>query len=352
VSGYVTQPGLGAGRILSSAELATAIKETDFSGCAATVIGYGYMGRQYVKALQILGVPRVRVCSRSEQPLLELSGTGDITTVSGGYLKLNARPSPGELGIVATPVTDLAPAARHLAECGFRKLLIEKPVSLWSEGIQGLATTLEKQGVEAACAYNRMAYPSFVEARARSKQEGGITSCTYTFTEWVDQIRPDRFTAEEQTRWGIANSLHVMSMAHGLIGLPESWSSHRSGSIGWHPAGSVFVGSGLSRDGIPFAWHADWGSKGRWSVEVHTSLRSYRMCPLEKLFAKSTATGEWEEVALVFCAPEVKAGILEQVAAMLSQDIRQIVPLLSLEQAVELTEYGEGIFGYPSAAPS
>jgi predicted dehydrogenase len=348
----LTEPSLRTDRILSSAELATAIEQTDFSGCAATVIGYGYMGRQYVKALQILGVPRVRVCSRSEQPLVELRGTDGITTVSGGYLKLNACLSPDELGIVAIPIRDLAAAAKHLAECGFRKVLIEKPVSLWSQGIQWLAATLEKQGVEAACAYNRVAYPSFLEARARAKQEGGITSCTYTFTEWAERIGPDRFAGEELTRWGIANSLHVMSMAHGLIGLPASWSSHRSGSLGWHPAGSVFVGSGLSRYGIPFAWHADWGSKGRWSVEVHTSLRSYRMCPLEKLFAKSSATGEWEEVPLGSCAPELKTGILEQAAAMLSQEIRQFVPLLSLEQTADLTKYGEEIFGYPSALPS
>jgi predicted dehydrogenase len=284
--------------------------------------------------------------------LVELGGTEGITTISGGYFKLKASLSPDELGIVATPIKDLAAATEHLAECGFRKVLIEKPVSLWSQGIQRLAAKLEEQGVEAACAYNRVAYPSFLEARARAKQEGGITSCTYTFTEWAERIGPDRFTAEELTRWGIANSLHVMSMAHGLIGLPESWSGHRSGSLGWHPAGSVFVGSGLSRYGIPFVWHADWGSKGRWSVEVHTSLRSYRMCPLEKLFAKSSATGEWEELPLASCAPELKAGILEQVSAMLNQDIRKFVPLLSLEQAVELTEYGEEIFGYPAAAPS
>jgi predicted dehydrogenase len=282
---------------------------------------------------------------------MELWGTDGITTISGGYLKLDASISPDELGIVAAPVGDLAAATKHLAACGFRKVLVEKPVSLWSQGIRCLAATLEKQGVEAACAYNRVAYPSFLEARARAEQEGGITSCTYTFTEWVERIRPERFAAEELPRWGIANSLHVMSMAHGLIGLPESWSGHRLGSVEWHPAGSVFVGSGLSRNGIPFAWHADWGSKGRWSVEIHTRLRSYRMCPLEKLFAKSSATGGWEEVPLGICAPEVKAGILEQVAAMLSQDIRQFVPLLSLEQAMDLTRYGEEIFGYPAAAP-
>ena len=354
MSSNVTQPPMETGRAVSSAELATAIGETDFSGCKATVVGYGNMGREYVRALQALGVPSIHVCSRSPQPLDELSGLDGVSTTSGGYVNLNTTPTPDELGIVATPTDGLAAAARHLAECGFRKVLIEKPVSLWSENIRRLAATLEDRGVDATCAYNRIAYPSFLEARSLSGQEGGITSGTYTFTEFIDRIGPELFTSEELARWGIANSLHVMSMAHGLIGLPKSWSGHKagSGSPEWHPAGAVFVGSGLSKEGIPFAWHADWGSKGRWSVEINTPMRSYRLCPLEKLFAKTSATGEWEEVPLHTFAPEQKAGFAEQLAAMLNPEIRQLVPLPTLGQAATLTEYAEDIFGYLPVEPS
>ena len=128
------------------------------------------------------------------------------------------------------------------------------------------------------CAYNRVAYPSFLEAYARASHEGGITSCTYTFTEMIKQDWPERFKPDELARWGIANSLHVMSMAHALIGLPQSWTGHQCGALPWHPAGSVFVGSGISKLGIPFSYHADWGSTGRWSVEVHTAVSSYRLC--------------------------------------------------------------------------
>ena len=200
--------------------------------------------------------------------------------------------------------------------------------------------------MEALCAYNRLAYPSFIEARARTYDDGGITSCTYAFTEMIREDWPELYTAEELARWGVANSLHPIGMAHGLIGLPATWNGHRSGALSWHPSGSIFVGHGVSDLGVPFSYQADWASKGRWAVEVHTRAAIYRLCPLEKLYTKGSALDDWEEVPVSPFAGLVKAGIAEQVAAMLSDDVRQAVPLLSLTEAARLTAYGEELFGY------
>lgn len=335
--------------MVASAELAAEIERTDFSNSAATVVGYGNMGRQYVKSLQALGIKQIRVCSRSAGPLAELEGVNEVTTLAGGFRMIRSVPRAEELGIVAAPTADLVAAAQHLAACGYRKILIEKPVSLWSGDIQRLAEHLKREGVEAMCAYNRVAYPSFHEVRSRATEEGGITSCTYTFTEMIKPDWPERFPAEELARWGIANSLHVMSMAHGLIGLPARWSGHRSGALSWHPTGSVFVGSGISDRGIPFSYHADWGSTGRWSVEVLTPVSSYRLCPLEKLLRKTSALRDWEEIPVATFAADVKVGFVEQLSAMLDRHIRQLVPLFSLDEAARLTRYGEEVFGYTSA---
>jgi hypothetical protein len=317
-----------------------------FADSAVTVVGFGTMGRHYVKALHALGVRRLRVCSRSAGRMEELRGLPGLTTVAGGIERLECRPHADELGIVATPTPFLVPAAERLAALGFRKLLIEKPVSLWSGQIEALADRLEAQGVDAVCAYNRLAYPSFHEVQARAAREGGITSCAYTFTELIKPDWPGRFPAVELGRWGIANSLHVVSMAHGLIGWPAMWNGHRAGSLAWHPAGTIFVGSGLSNRGVPFAYHADWGSTGRWSVEVHTAQASYRLCPLEKVFARATATADWREVPLAAFASDVKAGIAEQVAAMLDAGLRDCLALVSLRGAGALTRYAEDVFGY------
>ncbi len=322
------------------------IGSADFSGFSAAVIGYGKMGREYVKALRALQVPRIRVCSRNPENLRELKGIEGISIVIGGYQELETRPGPEELAILAVPAADLAAASRRLAGLGYRRMLIEKPVSLWSGEIEELDEFLRRSGLEAAVAYNRVAYPSFIEAGYRTQREGGITSCLYTFTEFIHKIDLKRYTKDELSRWGIANSLHVISMAHGLIGEPESWSGFRSGSLDWHPAGTAFVGSGLSAKGIPFVYQADWGSTGRWSVELHTRGASYRLLPLEQLQRRASPTSDWEPVPVSSFDSGVKTGFVEEAAAMLDGKIRSLVPLISVGQAAALTRYGEKLFGY------
>ena len=103
----------------------------------------------------------------------------------------------------------------------------------------------------------------------------------------------------------------------------------------------------MSDHGIPFSYHADWGSTGRWSVEIHTEVASYRLCPLERLARRLSAKADWVDVPLTTFAPEVKAGFAEQLAAMFDRDIRQMVPLASLRDTTALTRYAEGLFGYP-----
>ena len=332
--------------VADSAALAAAIAAADCSAASATVVGYGHMGRQYVRALRALGVSRIRVCSRSAGPLEALRGLAGVETAAGGAERLACRAESGELGIVATPIASLIESVERLVSLGFRRLLIEKPVSLWSSRIERLTEQLERQEVEAWCAYNRVAYPSFHEAHARAIREGGITSCAYTFTELLQPDWTQRYPADTLARLGVANSLHVMSLAHGLIGLPATWSGQRAGRLEWHPTGAVFVGSGLSQRGIAFAYHADWGSMGRWSVEIHTPISSYRLCPLEQLFRRTAAMAEWEPVPVAIFHPEVKAGFVEQVAAMLHPAVRRLVPLVSLREAAALTRFGEAVFGY------
>jgi len=332
--------------VVSSSGMAAAIEAYDFSANSVTVVGYGFMGKHYVQALRALGVGQIHVCSRSKEPLNQLDGITGVTTTAGGYHALSRQAHPGELGIVATTTADLVNAAEHLANLGFRKVLIEKPVSLWSAEIDRLAELLDSLGVEGSSAYNRLAYPSFCEVVGLTDTEGGITSCVYTFTEMIQPDWPNLYSTEVLARWGVANSLHPIGMAHGLIGLPSDWSGRRSGALPWHPSGAIFVGSGISDQDIPFSYQADWGSKGRWSVEVNTSEASYRLCPLEKLYRKTLALGEWEELPVTTFYPDLKVGIAEEVAAILSAEVRQFTPLISMKQTASLTAYGEQVFGY------
>jgi len=333
--------------VTSSSEFAALLKKKDFSGSSVLVVGHGNMGKAYVKAFQVLGVQNILVCSRSEKSIESLKGSG-IRTIYGGHIKIKERPGPNDMAVVATSTDNMGEAIRHLMEVGYKKILCEKPVSFWSSEISNLAEEALRNNVDIVCAFNRLAFSSFLEARYLTKLDGGITSCRYDFTELTDRIDFRRYTSNERTRWGVANSLHVFSMAHGLIGLPKNWSSRRSGETPWHPTGSIFVGEGVTKSGVLFVHRADWTSKGRWLVEVQTSKAIYQMSPLEKLSRKKDPLGEWEEVALSTYSKETKSGLLEQVAAMLDDEVRQQVPFFDLQTTSELTRFGEEVFGYAS----
>lgn len=335
--------------VASSSELSAALAAEDLSKASATVIGCGGIGREFVRALRALGVERLTICSRSSGPLEALAReVAGLKTVAGGLDRLGPPTGPDELAIVATPIPQLAPVAEGLVALGYRRLLVEKPVALNASLIERLATQAAAEGVDAVCAYNRVAYPSFAEVLSRSAAEGGIRSCVYTFTEFTARILAASFGKEELARWGIANSLHVIAMAHRLIGPPERWSGFRSGGQAWHPSGDIFVGAGVSNRGIPFAYHADWGSTSCWSIEVHTEISSYRLCPLERVGRRQAPTAEWEDVPVATFALDVKPGYAEQVAAMLNPRIRAMVPLVTISEAAEMTRQAERVFGYDS----
>ncbi len=333
----------------NACDLATAIRKIDFADRSVTLIGYGAMGHHYLAAFRALGVGHVRVCSRSQPLDIEDSR---VEVYAGDIERFDGRARDDELAVIATPTALALDAARRLGALGFRRLLIEKPISLHADAIDDLARELDVAGVRARCAYNRVAYPSLLEVASRAAAEGGITSCTYAITEMVRSDWPERFPADELARWGVANSLHVVGMAHRLIGMPRKWSGFLSGALGWHRSGSVFVGSGVSESGIPFAYHADWGSRSRWGVEVHTGQSSYRLCPLEKVFRKAGAMEDWQEIPLDVFAPGVKAGVAEQVAAMIDDGVGARVSPPTLSEAADLVRYAEVLFGYAAAGDS
>ncbi len=331
---------------VSAEDLRKRIAAGDFSTRAAMVVGYGNMGRQFVTALERLGVCSIRVCSQGEAGTRDLPGKG-IAVFSGGYERWDGKALPGEVLILALPVQKLVEAAMYFENRGFRRMLIEKPVSLWASAIERLDEFLKSRDVDAICGYNRVAYPSFAEVRSRAAAEGGITSCHYSFTELVNRIRIPNFHPLELERWLIANSLHVLSMAHGLIGMPQKWHGEHSGSaVAWHPAGSVFVGAGVTDQAIPFTYRADWGSTDRWWIEINTAVSSYRLCPLEEAYRRTSSMGNWEQIPVDTLAPEIKTGFVEQVAALLHEGVREAVPVISMRRAFELTRFAEQIAGY------
>lgn len=323
------------------------ISELDFRDKSILLIGGGWMAEQYYDALKAFGVEKVDVITNSEKTASKWKNERNLKAFSGGYKKvLPDLSNPFDLVIVATPVDQLQPAATEAIRAGNKNILVEKPADLYSSSLKEWEKKISDD-VRVRIAYNRLAYPSFWKLKeivARNNKT--ITSCFYTFTEWVHTIDFNNNQPECYQRWGIANSLHVISMAHSLIGLPAELSTRRAGSIPWHTAGSRFTGAGVTDQNVMFSYHANWQSAGRWGVEIMTDAGAYRLIPLEELFCCDKGSVEWNPVEINPAFPECKVGVAEELAVMLAPELEDSIELVTLEKAISFTELAENIFGY------
>ena len=314
------------------------------SDMSVLIIGAGYISNQYAHALSEMGINDVTIVSKNKETSSKICNQYGFKPLFGGYENNLSNLPKMDLVIVATPIMTLLPAAQYALENGQTNILIEKPGSLYSEDLISLSRKFPNANIQVA--YNRLQYPNLHLLKDICKNEGGITSCTFTFTEWLDRIDLTKYPSSTLKRWGIANSLHVISMAFELIGFPKTFTPYQFGSLDWHPSGSVFVGSGISEKNIPFSYHADWNSSGRWGIEIMTSENAYRLIPLEELHVCKKNSTVWEKVQFQIACPNVKQGLVEQLYLMLDEKTIFNDNLVSLEKAVKFNKICEKIFGY------
>lgn len=283
------------------------------------LIGAGGIAQEYMKALQILGVDRIDVLSRRRESAEALQQTWSRgRAFGGGQEALPAIARDYQAVIVASPIETLLPYLRDLAKLGVRKILVEKPVALSATELDSFLAEHEDAGVMVAL--NRLFFPSVQELRQRLVGEK-VRSAEFSFTEWVHRINTAQYRPEVLARWGAANCIHVTSTVFDLIGMPQTLDAQRGGAgdIAWHPAASIFAGSGVSSTGAHFSYGSDWGSAGRWSVAVRTSAGSYHLEPMEALAfcAKGTVT---REVLLPAWSGDTKCGFVEMLRYWLQTD--------------------------------
>lgn len=324
------------------------IKNMDFKDKSVLVVGAGWMAEQHWCALKALKVSRVCVISKTESSAKRCNEKTGFEAYSGGYDKCLPQLGVFDLVIIATPIDVLKPAAKTAMSIGNKNILIEKPGALYSQSLEDWITEVDENIFRVRIAYNRLTYQNLWKLKDLIEEEGGINSCRYTFTEWTHAINFEKSKKEVYERWGISNSLHVICMAHSLIGLPKKLFPIQAGSLSWHIAGSRFIGAGLSESNIPFTYHSDWESPGRWSIEIMTQKNAYRLMPLEKLYCCPKGSIDWHEIETSSDSLSVKEGVAEEVAIMLHRELEKCVPLVTLYDAYNYTALAEQIFGYPA----
>ena len=326
------------------------IDQFDFRDKKILIIGAGWMAERYCAALEAFRIRNVTILSRKKESATAICERHGYIPAWGGYeMTLNSL-GIFDLVIVSTPIHVLKEAATAACNAGNNNVLVEKPGSLYSSEFAKWIQEQKNEHCRVRIAFNRHVYPSLSKLMELVALEGGITSCFYTFTEWTHTIDFKNNKSDTYERWGIANSLHVIAMAHRLIGLPIELYAYRAGSLPWHPSGSRFSGSGLAANHTLFSYHADWTSAGRWGIEVMTPMNAYRLIPLEKLFRCPKGTVAWEAVELTPAFPQVKEGVAEEIAIILNPSLESEHPLVTLNDALSLTQLAEKILGYKSTA--
>ncbi len=286
------------------------------------LIGAGFMAIEYIKVLKALDT-KFTVIGRSDEKIAKIKDQFQVDSISGGIQNhiINTSAIP-EYAIVAVSVEQLLEVTLSLIHAGIKYILVEKPGGLTQFDIDLLTDSASKGKSQVMIAYNRRFYRSVSFLRDRINEEGGITSLSFEFTEWIHTIDTNKFPEKVLNKFLIANSTHVIDTVFHLAGKPRILDAKVSGNaVEWHPSGSVFTGSGITENNIPFTYSSNWGAPGRWVIEVCTNRRRYYLKPMEKLSVQELSSIHINDFIGDYSIDEnFKAGVYEMTRAFFTND--------------------------------
>jgi len=310
------------------------------------IIGSGYMGIEYAKVLTNLKRDFLTV-GRGEENAKKYSDIIGNDVITGGLkCYLEKKPEKPEAVIVASSVEQLYQTTSQLLEYGVKLILLEKPGGINREQIKKLSELAKVKSADVVIGYNRRFYASTDKAIDIIKEDGGVTSFNFEFTEWSHTIETLNKSRETFETWLFANSSHVINMAFFLGGYPEKMSSLSAGEgvLKWHPHASIFAGAGISKMKALFSYQANWSSPGRWSVEMITRKHRLIFRPMEKLQIQDIGSVVLNPVEINDSIDkEFKPGLLKQTECFLSKDFTRFINIH--DQLSHMDIYDTILFG-------
>jgi predicted dehydrogenase len=302
------------------------------------IVGAGPIGEAYYRVLRHLGHD-VAVIGRGEGTAAAFTQATGCAVATGGTERfLERSPQLAEAAIVAVSPDQLAGTTLRLVEAGVPRILVEKPGGRTLREVREVAAAAERSRTAVFVAYNRRFYGSVRRARELIAADGGVTSFAFEFTEWPHRVLAAPHAPGVLENWFFLNSTHVIDLAFHLGGRPRELAAFAARRLSWHAPG-VFAGAGSAETGALFSYHADWGSAGRWRVELCTPERRLVLAPLEKLAAVPLRSVAAEPLAFDE-QPDLdfKPGFLRQVEAFLADAVAPELPTIA-EQAATCAWY-------------
>jgi predicted dehydrogenase len=287
------------------------------------LIGAGYMAEEYIKVLKEFSV-NLTVIGRGVDRAEDLKKRFELNVFSGGISYfLDTNPHLPEYAIIAVSCEELYLVTKLLINVGVKNILVEKPAGLNHVEITDLVKCAEFNQINVFVAYNRRFYNSVDLLKNQIEADGGALSAQFEFTEWIHTIDTIKFPSSVLSKFIIANSSHVLDTVFYLVGKPREFSFFVGGnSVDWHPSGSIFVGSGVSEKNVYFSYSSNWGSAGRWSIEILTSKCRYFLKPLEVLYYQNIGSVEVVKFDGDYQIDEsFKPGLYKMVSAFIDEKV-------------------------------
>ncbi len=311
------------------------------------VIGVGKMGSAHLQALAALAPDSLTGWAPGSRSRTVERAVGGILIRRDDLQVTLAEVRPTHV-VIASPVETLAPISIQVMRSGVKHIIIEKPGALDQRECSLLMDCAAEMGAEIYVGYNRRFYTSVRGALSHMRAAGeSIESILFEFNEVMPTEGPSAAPGVK-ARWMLANSMHVIDAAFHPVGLPDMQHSQfqHFGGLQWHPTGSVFVGSGATMTGVPFAFHANWNAPGRWGFEWMTKSTRYVFRPMEKLSIISQGGFDLKSMELDYeIDNQFKPGVYNQNKAFLAGD--RTAGLVTLAEAILLVPLAQKIAGYP-----
>jgi predicted dehydrogenase len=287
------------------------------------IIGNGRMSQEYQRVLIDLQIEFMVICRRKDS-IHNSVGKYYFDGLERALMEFQAP----DRAIVAVDIENLYEITCKLLDARVKNILIEKPGSLYLHELIDLKEKSKEIQALIFIGYNRRHYASVQKCLDIIKEDNGVKSVKFDFTEVSLDISKLELSNSVKNLWIIANSSHVLDLVFFMCGLPTALYSSVSGHIDWHPSGSKFGGVGFINSDILFSYFADWESPGRWGIELNTKKHKFILQPLEELKIMDLQSFEIKKVKLNdYYDKMYKPGIYAQTQSFMSNNSNNLCTL-------------------------
>lgn len=308
------------------------------------IVGSGKMAGEYARTLTALK-KNFFIIGRDKKELNFFYRKYGVKVYHGGLKKTLLKEIMINSVIVATTIDNLAECCCDLINHGATNILLEKPGALSINSLKKIKRLSLKRKVKIHIAYNRRFYQSIITLKRMIKKDEYITSCFFDFTEKTASIEKSNLSKKVKSKMIYSNSSHIFDLVFYLCGYPKEIKSFINRKLDWHPSAACFSGSGKTNKNIIFSYFADWGSAGRWKIDLRTNKRNYILQPLEDLCLMEKNNFKVVKIPNSSKLDKLyKPGIYLQTKAFLSEDFKNFC---SIDDQILNFKYMKKVGNYP-----